>query len=320
MPVYSIITPVYNGEAYIEETVRSVLTAVERSGISCEYIVVDDGSTDETSRILESFNGRISYIYQENEGQANAINKGLNSASGTYSIIVNADDPILGPELLVDSQYILDRDLSLVGTYPDWQMINSEGLITEIVQAKDFSISEMVGNFNCLIGPGGVFRTDAAQKIGGWNPEYRFVPDYDFWLRLLDFGTYHHIPKVLATWRTHVNSISISSRNKDMANERIGVIQSYLARNPKINPTIQKSARANSIYRAAILSFFDSGIDGKQLFFQALRCHPTLILRKDIRVNCFLILLPFSRFLTDLVRDFALIQRLSLRLQRKLKG
>jgi glycosyltransferase involved in cell wall biosynthesis len=320
VPVYSIITPVYNGEAYIEETVQSVLTAVELSGISCEYIVVDDGSTDETSRILARFNGRISYINKENEGQAKAINKGLNSARGTYSIIVNADDPILGPELLVESLHILDSDLSLVGTYPDWQIINSEGLITEIVQAKDFSISEMVGNFNCLIGPGGVFRTDAAQKIGGWNPEYRFVPDYDFWLRLLDFGTFHHIPKVLATWRMHVNSISISSRNKYMANERIGVIQSYLARNPKIDPTIQKSARANSIYRAAILSFFDSQIDGKQLFFQALRCHPTLILRKDLRVNCFLIMLPFSRILTNLVRDFALIQRLSLRLQRKLKG
>lgn len=319
MPIFSIITPVFNGAAYIEETVRSVLTAIEDSRLSCEYIVVDDGSTDDTSRILSRFNGQINYIYKENEGQAKAINRGLYSAGGKYCTIVNADDPILGPELLTESIYILDRDLEAVGAYPDWQIINSKGEISETVIAKDFSISEMVGNFNCLIGPGGVFRTEAAQKINGWDPEYRFVPDYDFWLRLLDYGTYRHIPKVLATWRTHVDSISISSRNKEMAKERMGVIQNYLERNPGIDPMIRKSARANSIYRAAILSFFDSEIDGRRLFFRALRCYPTLILRKDIRINCFLVLLPISRILMNLVADFSTIQRLSYKLQRKLK-
>jgi cellulose synthase/poly-beta-1,6-N-acetylglucosamine synthase-like glycosyltransferase len=51
MPIYSLITPVYNGAAYIEETVLSVLNAIEQSGIKCEYFVIDDGSTDNTQAL-----------------------------------------------------------------------------------------------------------------------------------------------------------------------------------------------------------------------------------------------------------------------------
>jgi glycosyltransferase involved in cell wall biosynthesis len=319
MPIYSLITPVYNGAAYIEETVLSVLNAIEQSGIKCEYFVIDDGSTDNTSQILEKYKGRIEYISQENQGQAKAINNGLQLAKGQYCTIVNADDPIIGAELLVESQRILGENLDLVGTYPDWQIIDSEGKIIETVYAKEFSLYEMVGKFNCLIGPGGVFRTSAAQEIDGWDPEFRFVPDYDFWLRLLDFGGYQHIPKVLATWRTHDDSISISSRSKSMANERIKVIESHLARNPGIEAQIQKSARANSIYRAAVLSYFDREIDGRRLFFRALKCHPSVILRKDIRVSIFLILLPFSRSFSDIFQEIGITKRVSRRIQRKLK-
>jgi glycosyltransferase involved in cell wall biosynthesis len=319
MLIYSLITPVYNGAAYIEETVLSVLDAIEKSGIKCEYLVIDDGSTDDTPQLLEKYKGQIEFISQENQGQARAINKGLKLAKGAYCTIVNADDPIIGAELLVLSRRILDEDHDLVGTYPDWQIIDSEGKIIETVFAKEFSLDEMVGNFNCLIGPGGVFRTSAAQEINGWDPEYRFVPDYDFWLRLLDFGDYQHIPKVLASWRTHQESISISSRSKEMANERIRVIESHLARNPGIEDKVQKSARANSIYRAAVLSYFDREIDGRHLFFQALKSRPSVILRKDIRVSIYLVLLPFSRFLSESLQELGIVQRVSRQIQRKLK-
>lgn len=319
MKTFSIITPVYNGEAYIEETVLSVLKAIADSGIDCEYLVIDDGSTDETTQILKKFQGRLTCISQENRGQARAINTGLQLAKGKYCTIVNSDDPIIGAELLIESQRILDQDRELIGTYPDWQKIDFEGKVIDTVITKEFSLEEMVGNFNCIIGPGGVFRTNAALEINGWNPEYRFVPDYDFWLRLLNFGGYKRIPKVLASWRTHPNSISISSRGDSMAKERIKVIERYLDRNPNIKTQIKKAAKANSIYRAAILSFFDHEVDGKRLFLQALKLHPVVILRKDIRVNLYLILLPFSKHLSDKFQKFNISKKILENIQRNLK-
>ena len=68
MTQLTIITPVFNGADFIEETVKSVLK--NASGSDFEYIVVDDGSTDSTPTILESFKNEIRYVRQENKGQA----------------------------------------------------------------------------------------------------------------------------------------------------------------------------------------------------------------------------------------------------------
>ena len=319
MPDFSIITPVYNGEAFIESTVCSVLESANKSNISYEYIIIDDGSTDGTAKILSKFQDRIRYVYQENSGQAISINHGLTLATGMYSTIVNADDPLMSAEIFIKSKHLLDHDENLVGTYPDWQIIDSDNRVTEVIKVKDYSLDEMVGNFNCLIGPGGVFRTKAAQDIGGWNPKFRFVPDYDFWLRMLRHGSYLHIPSVLAIWRSHNNSISVSSKGLEMANERIQVIENYLNVNPQTPYKIRKSAEANSLYRAAILCFFDKRINGRLLFTQALKAQPSIFIRKNPLVTIFLLLWPTSGFLLDKIKDLKLIANIANRIQRNLK-
>jgi glycosyltransferase involved in cell wall biosynthesis len=319
VPDFSIITPVYNGEAFIESTVLSVLESVENSNLSYEYIVIDDGSTDGSAKILSKFQHRIRYVYQENSGQAIAINHGLTLATGIYCTIVNADDPLISAELFIKSAHLLDLDEKLVGTYPDWQIIDSESRVIEVVRVKDFSLDEIVGNFNCLIGPGGVFRTKAAQDIGGWNQKFRFVPDYDFWLRMLIHGNYAHIPSVLANWRSHDSSISISSRGLDMAKERIQVIENYLNDNPATPSEVRKSAKANSLYRAAILCFFDEKVNGRNLFTQALKAKPTLVIRRNPLVSLFLLAWPISGYFLSKIDDLKLTSSIAKHVQKKLK-
>jgi glycosyltransferase involved in cell wall biosynthesis len=320
MPDFSIITPVYNGEAFIESTVLSVLEAAENSNLSYEYIIIDDGSTDKSAKILSNFQHRIRYVCQQNLGQANSINHGLKLATGIYCTIVNADDPIISSEIFLKSKNFLDLDINLVGTYPDWQIIDSEGRVSEVVKVKDFSLDEMIGNFNCLVGPGGVFRTKSAQDIGGWNPNFRFVPDYDFWLRLLAHGSYLHIPSVLANWRSHSSSISISSRGLEMAKERIRVIENYLNENPLTPYRIRKSAKASSLYRAAVLCFFDERVNGRNLFIQALKVKPSLIIRKNVLASLFLLFWPFSGQILNRVKEIKVFTRLAKLIQRKIKG
>jgi len=291
----TVITPVFNGQRYIEETIESVLACTV--GLEYEYLVIDDGSTDSTSEIVQKYKDHLTYIYKKNSGQAEAINTGLQIASGEYSTIVNCDDPILSENLFIESLRILDCDSTVVATYPDWKIIDIEGKTKSTIRVKDFSIDEMVGNFNCLVGPGGVFRTENARKIGGWKSSYRYVPDYDFWLRLTKYGSFKRIPMVLATWRIHEGSISVASKGSEMARERVLVIDEYIQRTPETTKRLKAKARSEARYRASILMYFDSKVRGKKLLIDSFRIKPTSLFFRDIRVVLFLMLHPISRIL-----------------------
>lgn len=299
MVEFSIITPVYNGERYIEETIESVLNCLD--GFEYEYFVINDGSTDSTSAILQKFGSRITPLHQENSGQAETISRGIRMATGNYASIVNADDPLLSRKLFLEAKRIMDLDRTIVATYPDWRLIDEVGSTLETIQVKEFSLEELVGNFNCLIGPGGVFRTSPAKDLNGWDETFRFVPDYDFWLRLSQYGNFKHIPEVLASWRSHASSISIGSRGLDMSRERIQVIENYLTRNPGTPKSLRNKSRAHAYYRAALLSYFDKRVSGRQLVIKAIKSRPRILFEKDFRATLFLITSPLSNHILTFV-------------------
>ena len=318
MAKFTIITPVFNGADYIEETVISVFEATK--DIDIEYLVVDDGSTDKTRELLEKYFARIQYIHQENSGQAAAINKAIQLASGMYTTIVNADDPLLTNKLFLEAEKIMDCEPRVVATYPDWNMIDSNGKIVETIFVKDFDPIELIGKFNCLIGPGGVFRTDIAKSIKGWDPNYRFVPDYDFWLRLAEKGEFRHVPEIQATWRTHETSISIASRSKAMAEERVKVINDFLERNPQTSTTLKNMAVAHSHYRAAVLSYFDRSVDGRNLLLTGIKRYPKILIEKDLRVSLFILFLPVSRVILKILLRLRYFQNLEVKVRRELNS
>jgi glycosyltransferase involved in cell wall biosynthesis len=318
MTMFSIITPVYNCEEFISQTVDSVLEAA--SNYIFEYLVIDDGSTDNTANILLNYGSKIRYIRQENFGQSFAISNAIELALGEYLLVVNADDPLITGDLFRDALEILESDEKVVATYPDWQIIDQSTNVVETIQVKEFSIEELVGRFNCLIGPGGIFRRAAAQKIGGWDKNFRFVPDYDFWLRLSDLGSFKHVPKVQATWRTHNNSISIGSRGREMAEERIRVINNYLSRNPNLPEEVKRMAIANSTYRAAVLSYFDNRINGRKLVWKSLTTYPKIIFEKNPLILIFLLCTPFSGYFISAIDGRFNLKKLEANLRRSIKS
>jgi glycosyltransferase involved in cell wall biosynthesis len=315
---FTIITPVFNGSKYIKETVRSVLDAT--AGLDFEYLIIDDGSTDDTKQILSNYLSKVVYIYQDNSGQSSAINNGIKLASGKYLTIVNADDPLLSNELFLQAERVLDAEEGVVATYPDWKMIDAEGSTLEIVKVKEFSFIDFVGKFNCLIGPGGVFRTEIARRVNGWDPSYKFVPDYDFWLRISDYGVFQRVPQVQATWRSHETSISVASRSKQMADERIRVIHEYLDRNPEISSEIKSMAIAYSNYRASVLSYFDPKINGRKMLFKAIRHYPRILLEIDLRVSLYIMLSPLTNWMSRLFAGWSVYQNLEEKLRQGVKS
>lgn len=298
----SVITPVFNGAATVEETIVSVLEA--GANIEMEYIIVDDGSTDSTSSIVKKIeNPKIRYYFQENSGEASAVNYGLELATGDYCIIVSADDPIFTAELFEKSISILDRDDNLVASYPDWQVIDEAGNVIQMRETVEYSLEEMVGFSNCIPGPGACFRRVEALEIGGRNTGLKYLTDFDFWLRLSAKGDFARIPQVLAQWRRHSNSTSVNKQGAEMAHERIWIIEDYLTKN-EVNQELARRARAHAYYFAARLSVTSKGVPGKKYLIKSVKYSRGFPERANLLVAIFILVQPLSSYAFSKIRKF----------------
>jgi glycosyltransferase involved in cell wall biosynthesis len=302
-PIFSIITPVFNGAPFIEETVKSVVDLVSPK---IEYLVINDGSTDETEEILKKYSQIVTLISTQNMGEASAVNAGLRLAKGKYCLIVSADDPMLSGEILERAQSILDAKKDVVVVYPDWQIIDFQGKLIEIVKTIEYDVNILVTEFNCIPGPGAVFRLSSALEIGGRNPNFRYVSDYDFWLRMSSKGIFERCPKILAQWRKHSQSTSISSRGLEMGMERIKVMQEFLERS-NLNDQLAKKAISHAYYHAALLSYFSNSVPGRYWMIKALKNRGSWIEKSDIRVVLFCLLLPHSRYMLKIIANIPFI-------------
>ena len=294
MTTFSVIVPVYNGEKYIRETLDSIIRTT--ANFESEIIVVNDGSTDRTEEILKSYGGIISLINQDNKGEASAVNSGILASKGEFGLIVSADDPLLTELLFSEANKIFETEPNCLAVYPDWQMIDNQGLVIKNVICSDFSTEEMIGQFKCLPGPGTIFRLSFAKQINGRNVTYKFTSDYDFWLRLSQFGYFKHIPKIFAQWRHHSDSTSINSRGIEMANERISVITNFLNEFPQ-NEFLSRQALASAYYNAALLAFFNKLIPGRKWMVHAFKIKRGWIKGSRVIIVIYLLLLPTSRYL-----------------------
>ena len=99
----SCIIPVFNGELYLREALESVFEQTYRT---TEVVVVDDGSTDETPNIAASFQSRVTYIRQDNQGPATARNTAIRAARGEFIAFLDCDD-LWEPEKLADRKSVV---------------------------------------------------------------------------------------------------------------------------------------------------------------------------------------------------------------------
>jgi glycosyltransferase involved in cell wall biosynthesis len=292
----TFITAVYNGEEYIQSTIDSVLKFA--SNISYEYLIINDGSTDRTREILESFGDKIKIFDQVNSGESASVNVGIKLAGGMCCVVISADDPILTSELFEDVFNKFESQPQLAAIYPDWQMIDDTGQIIKIILLPDYSDELLIGRCRTLPGPGVIFRTSFAQQIGGRRARWTYVGDYDFWLRLSRIGEIKHRPKVLAQWRYHANSTSVTKRGVKMANERIAVIEDFLSSN-EIKPSLSRMALGTSYYMASRLVFFSSEVPGRKYLLKSFILRKGWVEEAQLRVIVYILLLPISRWLSN---------------------
>jgi glycosyltransferase involved in cell wall biosynthesis len=299
-PEITIVTAVFNGADYIEETINSVLRCA--SGVKYEYLVVNDGSTDNTLELLETFGSRISIINHQNCGESESISRAFQKARGDYLLVVSADDPLLTSRLFEEVFDWFNSDRNLVAVYPDWQMIDPVGNVLQTVYVPDYSDELLIGECRTLPGPGVIIRKDAALKIGGRLSKWVYVGDYDFWLRLSRLGEIRHRSEVLAQWRHHPASTSVSKRGIDMARERIGVVEDFLGKNA-IDQHLARKSLGHAYYTAARLTFFSKEVPGKKYLIRAFMLRRGWVEAAEFRVIAFILLDPISRWMITPMRS-----------------
>jgi glycosyltransferase involved in cell wall biosynthesis len=180
-PRVSVIIPTYNRGWIVKEAIESVLAQDYRD---FELIVVDDGSTDNTDDILNSYRGDIMVFRQENQGVSAARNRGLAEASGRFIAFLDSDDLWLPQKLF--------RQVEFFNKNPDAQICQTEETwIRKGVRVnpkkrhkKPWGMIFEPSLALCLVSPSAVMiRRSLLEKVGGFDETLPACEDYDLWLR-----------------------------------------------------------------------------------------------------------------------------------------
>jgi glycosyltransferase involved in cell wall biosynthesis len=200
----SIITPSLNQGEFIRETIESVLS---QDYPNIEYIVIDGGSTDQTTDIIHSYINSIDYFLSEaDNGQAGAINKGLKKASGNYIMWLNSDD-ILLPRSISTAVKVFQQNPT-VDIVHGHSILFGDGL-------KDRLIGEDRGDWNVYYPafmsfpqPSSFLTTRLINKIGLLDESLHYGMDFDLCLRAYLVSNLLYSPYCFSRYRIHTNSKS----------------------------------------------------------------------------------------------------------------
>uniref|UniRef100_A0A7C4YFR5 Glycosyltransferase n=1 Tax=candidate division WOR-3 bacterium TaxID=2052148 RepID=A0A7C4YFR5_UNCW3 len=212
----SIITPTYNHESFIGDCIKSVIS---QTYPFWEMIIIDDGSTDNTEKIIKRFTDkRIKYIKQKNKGiwkLKETYNKGLNYSKGELIAILEGDD--FWPSDKLEKQVPLFEDKEIILSWGKVAYTDIDGKILKVFPPNPYLYKNMTQTevikmllYQIFIPPCTVvIRKKALLSIGGFiQPEYFPAIDYPTFLELSLLGKFHFSDSILGYWRQHSNQIT----------------------------------------------------------------------------------------------------------------
>jgi glycosyltransferase involved in cell wall biosynthesis len=210
-PQVSIVMPVYNAARHLEQAMNSVLT---QSFTDFEFIIVNDGSTDNSESIVSAYSDeRIKYIpLPMNVGLPNALNKGVEAATGKYIARMDGDDICLQDRLAVQKKWLDDHpDTAVTACHIRFITETGEEAGTwqlDLDTSSAPSIRRVLARQNCIAHPGVMGRTEIFKEYR-YSPYQRNIDDYDLWLRLVADGKIiDKTDPVLLHYRIHSEQVT----------------------------------------------------------------------------------------------------------------
>jgi glycosyltransferase involved in cell wall biosynthesis len=209
-PVVSVLMPVYNGDRYLDEAVKSILSQTFED---FEFLITDDGSTDRSRQILESYaaqDQRIRLVSRENKGLIQTLNEMLEQARGEFLARMDADDVAL-PDRLAQQMEFLRQHPAVVCLGGALELIDPQGrtvMTVSLPEQNDEIQRELLMGHTVISHPCAMIRRTALVSIGGYDEAMLTVEDLDMLLRLGEAGSLANLPSTVLKYRFHTNSVS----------------------------------------------------------------------------------------------------------------
>jgi len=236
-PLVSIVTPSYNQADYLEFTMQSVL---HQDYENIEYLVVDGNSNDGSQEIIQKYADQLAWwISEQDQGQADAINKGFRRASGDIVAWLNSDDLYL-PGAVSAAVELFEKNPDVSVVYGDAVSADSQGRLLNELKFDTWGTADFL-QFKIICQPAVFMRRSALEKVGYLDTSYHFFLDHQLWVRLSREYKFLHNPEIWAVSRYHAAAKNITMA-ADVGSEVYRIIE-WAETQPDLLTIIQDNYR-----------------------------------------------------------------------------
>ncbi len=212
LPLISVLMSVYNGEKYLRKSINSILN---QTFTNFEFIIINDGSTDNTANILKSIQDpRIKVINQENKGLPISLNNGIKVSRGKYIARMDADDISLPERLFLQVDFLENHcDYMMVGTNV-YVIDDNDIVIFKMAHpSDDLGIKWLCLFDSPFVHSSVMIRKEIINKANNYREEQNyFVEDYDLWSRIVYDGKVANLKEIVHLYRYNPKGISFTKR------------------------------------------------------------------------------------------------------------
>lgn len=265
----SVIVTAHNYGKYVCQAVDSVLAQLFNQPF--EVVVVNDGSTDDTERVLSKFDGdpRVRIFTTGGLGLAAACNYGIDKAGGEYLIRLDADD-YFDENILLVLTNVLDRRPEVGMVYPDYYLVDRYGRVMEHIRLQKVHDEVKLLDRSALAA-GAMYRRTCFDALGGYDERLTYQEDYDFWLRFTEKFNVINVNLPLMYYRKHGKSMSTNLAPRMRARR---FVKSKIAGNKNASPEI-----------VAIIPAKECDWEGKTLALETIGGKPALYYSLESALN-----------------------------------
>jgi glycosyltransferase involved in cell wall biosynthesis len=291
----SVITVCRNSETDIEKAIQSVLS---QTYPNIEYIVIDGASTDRTPELIQGFGDRITqFVSEPDNGIYQAMNKGIQRATGDWLYFLNSDDYLFDETVIQDLVHFCSENPQYDFVYGDHEARFSFGKSSFHQPAPpDRALVEFINLGECFIQPASFFKASLFQQLGLFSETYKIAADYEWFTRLLQSSlTLGYYPRVIVSYSHGGASSEIRSLFEEVfaiqnqvplyqepqwITQRLLQLQkSFIDKYDRLEKTHQLSQK-----REQRIIYLESQEDGLQAQVSALRDELELLKRRKLGV------------------------------------
>ncbi len=249
-PEISVVMSVFNSSKYLERAILSILNQTYKN---FEFIIIDDGSVDNSLQIINRFSkldSRIVVIKQENKGLAHSLNIGIEISRGKYIARMDADDISFPDRLALQYKHMESNlDIGVLGTgaymideddrrIKRFKLFNSKIFIS----TKDQKLKSELIYGSCFIHPSIILRKSILNNLKYvYDSNLRVSEDFDLWCRLSEYVKFENLAIILLEYRVHTKSMTMSNTIDYKTEVMTKILDNYLENSNDINKKLHVS-------------------------------------------------------------------------------